>query len=83
MKTKKLTPCIPDPIDLSLQTFADPRAEKIIESARPILAKNFGVTISGPYLTLRWKTADGAFIQESFQAYSLTSSNILEEIEDK
>lgn len=64
--------------ELSEQGFVDSTADKIMEELRQRAAKCFGVTVVGPYMTLRF--GDGKrLVCVSFQVTSITDSTILEE----
>ena len=62
--------------ELGTQRFEDLRADKLMEHFRQKLAKSFGVTVIGPYVTLR-DTIDGHHVSVTMQVSSLTSSGIL------
>jgi hypothetical protein len=76
--TKPTTQHEPDQevADLSFQTFEDPRANEVLEQMRRKLCNEFGVTVVGPYLTLRW--SDGRHhVEASFQCTRIEHSGIL------
>jgi hypothetical protein len=58
--------------------FENPQADAVLEDLRLRLAPDFGVTLMGPFLTLRWK--DGRHhVEATFQCVSLTHTRHLTE----
>ncbi len=67
-----------EPEELGLQTFEDPRAGAIMEELRLKVSKEFGVTVVGPYVTLRFGHGK-RHVQVSMQVTSITDSTQLEQ----
>jgi hypothetical protein len=66
-------------IDLGTQELKDLRATEIMEMLRQRVALGFGVTVIGPYMTLRFNGGDkNRLIQVSFQVTGITDSNVIE-----
>ena len=70
----------PSPLDISQQQFCDPRAEEVMEQLRKIAAGKFGVTVTGPYVTLRFYDKEH-LVQVSMQVTEITHNGILTERE--
>lgn len=51
--------------------------ERVLEELRQKIARDFGVTLIGPYLTLRW-TMDGKHRQASFIATDVSSGEYVQ-----
>jgi len=64
-------------IDLGLQEFSDPRANEIMEMLRKKATTEFGVTVVGPYVTLRFRKGKD-LVQVSMQVTSITDSGVRE-----
>ena len=63
---------------ISTKEFSDPRADNIMELVRKKISKEFGVTIVGPYMTLRFH--DGKhFVQVSLEVSDIEHSGIVTE----
>lgn len=62
--------------DLARVQFVDPRADKVMEHFRKKLVAQFGVTVSGPFVTLR-DTMNGHSVWVTMQVTDLEKSDIL------
>jgi hypothetical protein len=69
--------------ELGLQVFTDPRADEIMNELRDKLAPIFGITVIGPYMTLRYYGKKKQFIQVSFQVTDMTDETQFDYEEDK
>lgn len=65
--------------ELGMTAFEDPLADEMLEEMRKILAQSFGVTVVGPYVTLRWGRS---LKQVSMVAISVTDDDMREEPEE-
>lgn len=72
---------VPEPINLGVCELADHRAKPLLEEMRKKLAVGFGVTVVGPYITLRFKSADGGHTECFMHVLELTNTKILEDID--
>lgn len=65
--------------ELGYQVFEDNRANQIMEIVRKkiIDSKQFGITVIGPYMTIRFKDGN-SHVEVSMQVTSITDSKILD-----
>jgi hypothetical protein len=69
-------------LELGSLAFTDVRGERIVEQMRQRLAKNFGVTVMGNWVTVRFSEGEGKnrpLLQVSMQIASVVSSDIKQE----
>ena len=71
-----------EPKELCCLDLPDKPAQEIMEEFRKIATKVFGVTVIGPYVTLRFGKGD-RLVQVSFITTSIIDSTILEELDDE
>ena len=78
----KIKPYLPPQELVTLQFEPSGDVERLTSELYSKLTPHFGITLQGPYLTLRWRDKGGELTQCHMLIQSMTNSGICEEPEE-